>query len=173
MMREWTDRLPDREAAAVWTRQREQQLFRRARRIESELAETVRDGGGALPGGVYDAMRSFIRLRERMFPSLPADPAWKILITLATTPEDSDKSTITGIRYGADVPMTTVLRYLAIMEADGVVERVTSDTDKRMVRIRLTAEGRRRLDALAQTWSLRALVALIAPVALLGWLQLG
>ncbi len=172
MMREWTDKLPARQAAEVWDRQSALDLDQQVTRIEGELGRALAaDAPG--PVGFYDAMRHFLTLRERLFPALPADPAWKLLVTLAHTPGGSDKATVTGISYGAGVPLSTALRYLAIMEVDGIIERVPSRTDGRQVMIRLTPEGRRRLDAIADKWMTRLFVALAVPVAMLAYLQLG
>ncbi len=166
MLNEWTDRLPARQAAEVWQRRCDEEVARRVAEVERELRGAI-DRQGAMPG-FYEAMRHFLTLRGKLFPGLPADPAWKILVTLAQTPEDSSKASVTGIAHGADVPLTTALRYIAAMELEGIVERVPHSADRRQVMIRLTGEGQRRLDMLAEKWTMRLLLLLGAiPVALM------
>ena len=170
MLNEWTDRMPRREAAEVWQRRLDEEVARRVAQVEHDLRRAmVREGG--VPAGFYEAMQHFLTLRDKLFPGLPADPAWKILVTLAQTPEGSAKTSVTGIAHGAGVPMTTALRYIGAMEVEGVIERVPHPADRRQILIRLTAEGRRKLDALAEKWAMRALMVLAVPLLLLTFAQ--
>lgn len=159
MLNEWTDDLPARDAARLWRERAEQEEARRLAVVEDELRETSRREGAA-PAGFYEAMQHFLTLRDKLFPDLPPDPAWRILVTLAQTTRDDARASTTGIAYGAGVPPTTALRCIAAMEVQGIVERVPNIDDKRQVMIRLTAEGRRRLDVIAERWVIR--VTLIA-----------
>lgn len=164
MMKEWTDQLPERAAADVWHRQTEAVRARRLGVIEGDLSAAVT--AGAQMNGFYEAMRNFLALRDRLFPDLPGDPAWKILVTLALTPDGSAKANVSGICYGADVPMTTALRYIAVMEEQGIIERVPHPNDGRQVMLRLTVEGKRRMQVIADKWVMR-LSWMLAPIAAL------
>lgn len=168
MLNDWSDRMSAREADEHWRRQVDAEVKRRTARLERELREAV-ERQGALPTGFYEAMGHFLTLRDKLFPGLPADPAWKILVTLAQTEQGSDKASVSGIAYGAEVPLTTALRYLAALELQGIVERVPHPSDKRQVIIRLTDEGRRRLDTIAERWAIRALWWAALPLALLAF----
>jgi hypothetical protein len=168
MMSEWSDRLPSGKAAELWNRAVEEEVSRRTAQVERELRRTIERAPAApAPAGFYEAMGSFLKLRDKLFPDFPADPAWKILVTLAQTPPDSPKASVTGVAHGADVPMATAIRYIAAMETQGIVERVPHPGDKRQVMIRLTTEGQRRLDTIADKWALRLLGAAIIPATLL------
>ncbi|MFM9829628.1 MAG: winged helix DNA-binding protein [Sphingomonas sp.] len=164
MMNEWTDRLPYNAAGEIWQRQTEDAIVRRIERIEADLRRIV-DANTPVTG-FYEAMRMFLTLRRRLFPSLPDDPALKLLITLAQTPEGSGKSSISGICYGAEVPQTTALRYLTALEIEGVIRRVPHPQDGRQVLLQLTDEGRQKIRAIADQWMLR-LAWVIFPMALI------
>lgn len=166
MLNDWSDNMDDAQAAAHWRRLRLFMQEERLERVERELDADIK--ADALAGdSFFEAMRHFLILREKLFPSFPADPAWKILVTLAETPEDSAKSNISGIIYGAGVPFTTALRYIAAMEDQGIIERVPHPSDQRQAMIRLTAEGRARLKAIADGWKGRILWGVIFPAAVL------
>ena len=167
MLNEWTDRMPSPEAAELWQRRIDEEVSRRVARIERELRNGIEQQ--PVPIGFYDAMRHFLKLREKLFPGLAADPILKLLVTLAQTPDGSAKASLTGIAHGADVPMTTALRYMAVMEAEGIVERVANPADRRQTMVRLTREGRHRLDALAEKWAIRAIWIAGLPAAVLLW----
>ena len=166
MMNEWTDRLPADQAAEIWERRVEEEVRRRVGAAERELRAAL-ERDRILPTGFYEAMGHFLTLRERLFPELPADPAWKILVTLARAPEGGPKTSITGIAHGADVPMATAIRYIAAMELQGVIERVPHPHDRRQVLIRLTEDGRRRLDTIAERWAVRLFWLSVVPMTLL------
>lgn len=166
MMNEWSDRLPGHQAADLWERRVEEEVRRRVGAIEGEVRAALT--GDRVPAkSFYDAMQRFLTLRETLFPELPADPAWKILVTLAQAPDGSPKTSITGIAHGADVPMATTIRYIAAMELQGVIERVPHPHDRRQVMIRLTREGQRRLDTIADRWAMRLLGLSLVPLTLL------
>ena len=138
---------------------------RKLSQVEADLQAGL-DHDTIAPAGFYEAMRHFLTLREKMFPHLPADPAWNILVTLASTAEGDARNSVTGIAYGAGVPLTTALRYIGIMEVEGIVERVADPSDHRRVFIQLTREGRDRLDAIASQWRARAAVLMtLVPLA--------
>lgn len=165
MLREWTDKLPTSQADEVWRTQQIEASLRDLSGVERALKDEV-EAGTIAPTGFFEAMRHFITLRETMFPSLPADPAWSILVTLASTEEGDARSSVTGIAYGAGVPLTTAIRYIGILEVDGIVERVADPVDSRRVFIRLTPEGRRRLDVIESRWKARAaMLMLLVPSA--------
>ena len=170
MLNEWTDRMPGRQAAELWQRRIDEEVARRVAMVEQELRGAI-DRQGTMPG-FYEAMGHFITLRDKLFPGLPADPAWKLLVTLAQTPEGSAKASVTGIAHGAGVPLTTALRYIGAMELEGILERVAHPADRRQVMIRLTEEGRRKLDSLAEKWTVRLmLLLLVVPLALILYAQ--
>lgn len=166
MMREWSDGMTSKEMSDFWQHRVEEEVARRVSRLHKELKESMAQTE-KVPVGFYEAMRNFLLLRERLFPDFPADPAWKILTALAETPEGSDKASLTGIAYGAGVPLATALRYIAAMEDQGIIERIPHPTDKRQVMIHLTDHGRQRLDMIAEKWAMRLPWWLLLPISML------
>lgn len=162
MFNDWMDRLSDEEVDRIMREEHQRTISRRMDHLmpQYEAIDVTR------ATGFYEAMRAFIKLRDKLFAPLPIEPAWKILIALAQTEPDSPKSSVTGIAYGAEVPVTTVLRCLAAMEIQGIIERIPHATDRRQSMIRLTPEGRQRLDALEDAWKAR--IALYLCVFLAG-----
>lgn len=164
MMNDWTDRMTFSDALNHWDDQRAKEIERRLERIESELKPLI--SSDQVPvDGFYEAMQSFIKLREKLFPNFPADPAWKILVVLANTAPGDPRSSITGIMNGAEIPQTTALRYLSAMELSGIIERVKHPTDGRQTLIRLTDLGRNRLATIAEKWASRMMAAIFMPIA--------
>lgn len=166
MLNEWSDRMSTSKMSEFWQRQFEEELQRRVALVEADLRRTF-ERRQELPLGFYDAMQHFLRLRQSVFPDFPVDPAWKILVILAQTPEGSDKASVSGISHGAEVPLTTALRYIAAMEAQGIIERVPHPNDKRQTMLRLTGEGRRRMEMLEDKWMMRLIAACAIPLTLL------
>lgn len=166
MLKEWSDDLPDKQAADLWNTAIEREVLRRLARIEAELRGVI--DRKAIASDFYHTMRKVIALRERLLPAFPVDPAWKILMTLAQTPAGSDKSSGTSIAYGAEVPLTTALRYIAALELEGIVARSPHPDDRRQVVIALTEEGRKRLESIAERWSdHKILLMIVMPLVIL------
>ena len=166
MLKEWSDDFLDKQAAELWNTAIEREVMRRLARIEAELQSVIERK--AIAPDFYQMMRRVIALRERLLPAFPVDPAWKILMTLAQTPEGSDRSSVTSIAYGAEVPLTTALRYIAALEVEGIIARSPHPDDKRQVMISLTPEGRKRLESIAERWSgLKMLLMVGMPLVIL------
>lgn len=87
------------------------------------------------------------RRRERVFDSrLFADPAWDILLGLYQDHLFKKPSYVKDACIVSNVPATTALRWLVTLEAEGLVERVGSQTDQRRVALRLTKVGNEGMD---------------------------
>lgn len=163
MLREWADQMNDEEAAARWRRFQHFMFLEQMTKVQAEIAAQV---DNLVPADFYAAMQHFLRVRDQLFPNLSTDAAWKILVTLATTPEGNGKASVTGIAHGAGVPVTTALRYLAVMETQGLIERIPHPTDARSTRIRLTEDGKQRLRGVAAAWP-RFVWMVLFPLALM------
>lgn len=167
MLREPTDRMSLEDAARIWKEEANRSAHRRVAQIEAELSVEI-DRDAVEPMGFYEAMRHFIALRDKVFPELSTEAAWNILVTLANTTNHDARNSITGIAYGAGVPLTTALRYIGIMEVEGIIERVPDPADGRRFIIQLTAEGRDRLDFVASKWKARgAMLMALVPIGLI------
>ena len=101
-----------------------------------------------------DALLSFARecdaIRRRRNRHLPADlfgePTWDILLDLYVATRESRPVPTTSACIGADVPPTTALRWLRILEARGLVEREDDGHDGRRTFVRLTDRGLGAMD---------------------------
>lgn len=72
------------------------------------------------------------RLRDRYFePDLFADPAWDILLDLAAARAEHRRVSVTSLCSAAAVAPTTALRWIAQMEAMGILCSVPDEEDKR------------------------------------------
>ena len=88
------------------------------------------------------------RLRARHFNRVMfAEPAWDILLLLYLADSSEGRQTIGQLAELVETPLTTVLRWVAYLEKEHLVERKDHPTDRRIVFIRLTDKGRNALDA--------------------------
>lgn len=88
------------------------------------------------------------RLRAQHFNRIIfAEPAWDILLLLYLADSSGGRQTIGQLAALVETPLTTVLRWVACLEKEHLVERMDHPTDRRIVFIRLTDEGRKALDA--------------------------
>lgn len=80
------------------------------------------------------------RRRRRKY--LPADlfgePGWDILLDLFAAGLQDRTISVTSACVGADVPPTTALRWIRLMEDHGLVERTEHVADQRVSLLRLT-----------------------------------
>lgn len=85
--------------------------------------------------------------RNRHFPAgYFSDPAWDILLDLDKAERENLNFHIANIGHDANIPLTTLLRYLATLEKDGFVTRGSDPTDRRKSLVRLSDKGRELLD---------------------------
>ncbi len=81
------------------------------------------------------------RERERAFGGVARmfdEPVWDMLLDLFVAHETGERISISNACLGACVPITTALRWIRTMEADGVVRCWQSEQDKRVRYIALT-----------------------------------
>jgi DNA-binding MarR family transcriptional regulator len=87
------------------------------------------------------------QIRNSLFPAQYfADAAWEILLDLEQARREHRKLSLSDIGLGAQIPPTTVLRYVDRLVADGVVQRQPDPHDRRRVFISLTAEGASKMN---------------------------
>ena len=80
------------------------------------------------------------RRRNRHLPSsLVGEPAWDLLLSFFMEPSKS--LTVGNACLGADVPATTGLRWIALLEQDGFLQRSRTGEDRRLVILSLTHKG--------------------------------
>jgi len=101
------------------------------------------------PGDDLATVRTLIRTR-RMRASyfdedLFFDPTWSMLIDMYHAKLNGERLSVTAVCFGSGVASTTALRYIAVLEARGYVERVADPKDKRRVFLHLTPAAIGRL----------------------------
>lgn len=143
-------------------------LSQEAARIADALArladDRARGGDSAAPVPV-DArlVRGIIRLRrdrERHFPAeLFADPAWDMLLDLASARLEGQRVSVSSLCIAAAVPTTTALRWIRSLSEAGIFVRKTDDEDARRTWIALSDAASEAVMA----W-LRRFAAAFAPV---------
>lgn len=81
------------------------------------------------------------RARDRIMPSgLMGEPAWDILLALYS--ERPGDLTVSSLCYGSGVPETTALRWIGVLDREGLVERSKHQRDARITLVTLSTEGR-------------------------------
>lgn len=89
------------------------------------------------------------RLRAQFFAGadLFGEPAWDLLLDLFINANEGKHVPVTSACIGAAVPTTTALRWLAILESRGLVEREADSSDARRIFVRLTPQAHSALTA--------------------------
>ena len=86
------------------------------------------------------------RARAAFFrPSILGEPAWNMLLDLFVHHNAGRSVSVTSATIASDAPQATALRYVALMQSEGLIERCSSTTDRRVCYLRLTQEGYRRI----------------------------
>ncbi len=86
------------------------------------------------------------RARRRFFPAeLFGEPAWDLLLDLFQARLEGKRISVTSACIGADVPLTTALRWIGVLEAEGLVERSRNLNDHRSTWVALTDRATRAM----------------------------
>jgi MarR family transcriptional regulator, temperature-dependent positive regulator of motility len=95
-----------------------------------------------------------IRLRRARAQHFPtgyfSDVAWDVLLELDRAERLGQTFAITDIGVDAEIPLTTILRYLSKLEKDGFILRCQDVADRRRSVISLTDSGRAALHSVFQ-----------------------
>lgn len=122
-------------------------------------------GGGRRAGSpcdcqVADWLKTYLRLRRArgrfLNGDLFADPAWDILLDLFVARAEGRLISTSSACIGACVASTTGLRWLRTLEAEGLVQRVADQLDRRQRFISLTPSA----IAAVRGWALEAMTEL-------------
>ncbi|MEE4450009.1 winged helix DNA-binding protein [Novosphingobium resinovorum] len=83
------------------------------------------------------------RRRTKIFRSeeLFGEPAWDILLDLFIAAKERRRVSVTSACIGSAVPSTTALRWIAILEKQGLLMREADPGDARRVYVKLSARG--------------------------------
>ena len=111
----------------------------------SAAAAAVALGINPPPGMSVERIRQIrdIRAKRReFFPGgMFSDPAWEILLTLYAAHLEQQRLSITRLAAEAQVPATTVLRWMSSLEVADLIVRTGDITDNRRVFVRLSQKG--------------------------------
>ncbi len=140
-----------------------------AREIEADEATSgslILSGAKQPRRGVVDkaallerAGQSYInrRNRRRFFPAeLFGEPAWDLLLDLFRARLEDRMITVTSACLGADVPVSTALRWIGVLEAQGLVERSRNISDSRSTWVRLTDHATKAMAAYTESCLIRS-----------------
>lgn len=93
------------------------------------------------------------RCREQLLGSdMFHDPVWDMMLDLFINAESLRQVSVSSLCIAANVPATTALRHIALMQQKGVVERRQDPHDNRRAFIILTPEWHAKLDQLLTSW---------------------
>jgi DNA-binding MarR family transcriptional regulator len=87
------------------------------------------------------------RKRELIFGSndLLGEPAWDMIVDLFIASEEGNRVSVTSLCVASAVPTTTALRWISILENEGIIFRVADETDARRFFLFLSEDARDRV----------------------------
>lgn len=83
------------------------------------------------------------RRRPKIFANedLFGEPAWDILLDLFIAAKERRRVSVTSACIGSAVPSTTALRWITLLEKQGLLLREADTSDARRIYVKLTAKG--------------------------------
>jgi hypothetical protein len=83
------------------------------------------------------------RRRPKIFANegLFGEPAWDILLDLFIAAKERRRVSVTSACIGSAVPSTTALRWITLLEREGLLLREADTSDARRIYVKLTAKG--------------------------------
>lgn len=95
------------------------------------------------------AAKAWVKARRARNRALGADlfsdPAWSMLLDLYVNHHDSQSVSISSLSIGAEVPLTTGTRWVAMLEKSGLIRREADPFDRRRTLVMLTEAGLTRM----------------------------
>jgi DNA-binding MarR family transcriptional regulator len=114
-----------------------------------EAIEAEMTGAPRTAAAIRDA-RAFIRARaqrKKFFDAdLFSDPAWDILLELYASEMSQHRISVSKLCFAVNVPTTTVLRWLALLERQGLVVRQPDPMDGRRVWVSISPAGLEKME---------------------------
>ena len=81
-------------------------------------------------------------MRARFFnPKLFADPAWDMLLDMCRAHHEGHQVSVTSLCLASGVPSTTALRWVRLLEDEGLIERHHDPRDGRRTFLELTTKA--------------------------------
>lgn len=116
----------------------------------NEAARRLSHFGDPVSYNTSDVARWSLLFRETRTKFLPrsmfGEPAWDLLLALFVH-DNGVPVAVTDLAKLAETPVSTAVRWMDYLEEKGLVRRERSDLDRRVSKVTLSDEGRRRLDA--------------------------
>lgn len=84
--------------------------------------------------------------------SLFGEPAWDMILYMASCDIKGRTVSVTELCYAAGVPATTALRWTRVLEERGVIVRLNDTQDKRRVFVELTEQARTSISRYFSSW---------------------
>ena len=115
------------------------------------MTAMIQSDGAPLPRTRELALfaRLLMRMRserdQQFLPGLFQDPAWDIMLDLFVARVDGHDLSVSAVCVGCRAASATTLRYLAVIQEAGLVERKPDPSDRRRSYVRMTAEGSERM----------------------------
>lgn len=130
-----------------------QDLLALAQELDARAVSELTPGDAPLPNPaprtVTLARRYYRerRLRGEVFAdeTLFGEPAWDLLLDLYIAACEGKRTPVTSACIGAAVPNTTALRWLAILEKRGLIEREADSSDARRYFVRLSLDAQDKM----------------------------
>jgi DNA-binding MarR family transcriptional regulator len=79
--------------------------------------------------------------RRLLNPSLFSEPAWDILLELFAAEGEGRRLSVSSVGLIADIPVTTALRWINVLEKEALVTREDDPLDRRRSFLNITEEG--------------------------------
>lgn len=96
--------------------------------------------------------RKFYQLRRRRAayfdPMLFAEPAWDMLLDLYIAEREGRPVAVLSACIGASAPQTTALRWMRVLESQGLIRKEVDEKDARRIYVRLTEDAIARMRSL-------------------------
>lgn len=100
----------------------------------------------ALFAKVQSALTERARRLEYLRAELLAEPAWDILLELYAFELVQHPVTVSELTDRINVPSTTSIRWMKMLEADDLIARTVDPSDQTLVWVALTSKGLKTMD---------------------------
>lgn len=87
---------------------------------------------------VVETYKARRRRKRYMAADLFGEPGWDLLLDLFAARLQNRSISVSSACIAADVPSTTGLRWLGVLEQSGLIERIENDADQRVTWVKLT-----------------------------------
>lgn len=112
------------------------------------LAGDRREGGDALMAAAREEVRRRSDRRLVLGPDLFSDPAWDMLLDLFLARDTGQRVAVSSLCVASGIPTTTALRWIRLLEAQGLLLRERDREDGRRSFVDLTPLARDKVETL-------------------------